>query len=194
MDSLYANNIESIIFTTELTFRVFGRDLLLMLGWDRDFAIARTHVRALDFTFISGERSACQSFSSLLSFNPIERLTLDTDGMGDGVSIPTFETCIRYLGGFLAAYDLSGDELMLQRGQELGDWLLGAFGTSSGLPLGRYKLGYNPGGKPAGRQVLAEAGSMLLEMTRLSQLTGDNRYFEAVRLALSHRALHLAAS
>lgn len=73
---------------------------------------------------------------------------------------------------------------MLQRGQELGDWLLGAFGTSSGLPLGRYKLGYNPGGKPAGRQVLAEAGSMLLEMTRLSQLTGDNRYFEAVRILL----------
>lgn len=104
------------------------------------------------------------------------------DGMSDGASIPTFETCIRYLGGFLAAYDLSGDELMLKRGRELGDWLLGAFGTSSGLPLGRYKLGYNPEGKPAGRQVLAEAGSMLLEMTRLSQLTGDDRYFKAVRI------------
>lgn len=69
---------------------------------------------------------------------------------------------------------------MLIRGRELGDWILGAFGTSSGLPLGRYKLGFNPKGKPAGRQCLAEAGSLLLEMTRLSQITGENRYFEAV--------------
>ena len=63
------------------------------------------------------------------------------DGASDGITIPTFETCIRYLGGFLSAYDLSGDDLMLQRGKELADWMMGSFGTISGLPLGKYQLG-----------------------------------------------------
>lgn len=35
-------------------------------------------------------------------------------------SIHAFETVIRYLGGLLSAYDLSGDELMLKRAEELG--------------------------------------------------------------------------
>jgi hypothetical protein len=36
------------------------------------------------------------------------------------VSIHAFETVIRYLGGLLSAYDLSGDELLKQRAEELG--------------------------------------------------------------------------
>lgn len=41
---------------------------------------------------------------------------------------------IRYLGGFLAAYDMTGDELYKTRAEELADLFLPVFGTDSGLP------------------------------------------------------------
>ena len=96
-------------------------DTLVIAGLHEEYALARTHVQALDFTQLSGSGSAY--------------------GRMDGITLPTFETNIRYLGGLLGAYDLTGDSLMLDRAKELGDWMLGAFGTRSGLPMGRYGLG-----------------------------------------------------
>jgi mannosyl-oligosaccharide alpha-1,2-mannosidase len=45
------------------------------------------------------------------------------------------------MGGLISAYDLSGDELMLERAEDLAEWLVPAFGTSSGLPASRYQIG-----------------------------------------------------
>lgn len=47
---------------------------------------------------------------------------------------PFFETVIRYLGGLLSAYALSGEPVLLARADDLGQALLPAFNTSSGLP------------------------------------------------------------
>jgi len=47
---------------------------------------------------------------------------------------PFFETTIRYLGGLLSAYALSGEPILLARADDLGRMLLPAFNTSSGLP------------------------------------------------------------
>ena len=47
---------------------------------------------------------------------------------------PFFETVIRYLGGLLSAYALSGDPILLSRADDLGKMLLPAFNTPSGLP------------------------------------------------------------
>jgi mannosyl-oligosaccharide alpha-1,2-mannosidase len=104
-----------------------------------EYNVARTHVRALDFTLLT-EISACNG----------ER----------GPNVHLFETVIRYLGGLLSAFEyvrpypnykyqlakmhgcsLSGDRLMLRRAQELGDWLLPAFNTASGWPVPFYNLG-----------------------------------------------------
>src|ERR1700761_2433018 len=49
--------------------------------------------------------------------------------------VPFFETIIRYLGGLLSAYALSGEPILLQKADELGAALLPAFETSSGLPM-----------------------------------------------------------
>ena len=136
-------------------------DTLLIMGLEREYNLARTHARALDFTLLMGTGSGY--------------------GAADGVTIPTFETCIRYLGGFVAAYDLSGDELMLERGRELGDWMMGAFGTKHGLPMSRYQLGLNLRGQSSGRSVLAEVGTMSLEFGRLWQLTGNTDYWDVVQ-------------
>ena len=47
---------------------------------------------------------------------------------------PFFETVIRYLGGALSAYALSGEPVLLARADDLGRMLLPAFNTTSGLP------------------------------------------------------------
>lgn len=99
-------------------------------------------------------------------------------------TIPHFETTIRYLGGMLAAYEISGDPLMLERATELGDWLLPSLGTRYGLAINRYALGSNPGGLPSGRVTLAEVGSLTLEFTKLSMLTGNEIYYQAVQRSM----------
>lgn len=99
-------------------------------------------------------------------------------------TIPHFETAIRYLGGLLSAYELSGDPLMLERATELGDWLLPSLGTKHGLAINRYVLGSNPDGLPIGRVTLAEVGSLTLEFTKLSMLTGNEIYYQAVQRSM----------
>jgi mannosyl-oligosaccharide alpha-1,2-mannosidase len=48
---------------------------------------------------------------------------------------PFFETVIRYLGGALSAYAVSGEPVLLARADDLGRMLLPAFNTSSGMPM-----------------------------------------------------------
>lgn len=50
-----------------------------------------------------------------------------------------FETTIRYLGGFLAAYDLSGLRVLLDKAVELGEMLYVAFDTPNRMPMTRWK-------------------------------------------------------
>jgi mannosyl-oligosaccharide alpha-1,2-mannosidase len=57
--------------------------------------------------------------------------------------------------------------------------LYGAFDTPNRLPITRWsKL---DGEVASGNTVIAEIGSLSLELTRLSQLTGDPKYFDAVQ-------------
>ncbi|KAJ7154327.1 glycoside hydrolase [Mycena crocata] len=86
----------------------------------------------------------------------------------------TFETTIRVLGGLLSAHYLTGDPLFLQHAIDLGDRLLSAFDTRSGLPapyvnLGAYAGAYDSGGLGGG---IAEATTLQLEFKYLAELTG----------------------
>ncbi|KAF1833535.1 seven-hairpin glycosidase [Decorospora gaudefroyi] len=97
-----------------------------------------------------------------------------------------FETTIRYLGGLLSAYDLSQAKhrTLLQKATELGDMLYAAFDTPNRMPITRWdweNAALN-GDQEADPQALsAEIGSLTLEFTRLSQLTGDSKYHDAVQ-------------
>ncbi|KAI7952474.1 hypothetical protein MJO29_008105, partial [Puccinia striiformis f. sp. tritici] len=82
------------------------------------------------------------------------------------------------MGGLISAYDLSGDELMLERAKELAEWLVPALVTSS---ANRYEIHRNPSGKHTGRVCIAEIGSLTLEFTRLSQLTSKEFYYDVVQ-------------
>lgn len=55
-------------------------------------------------------------------------------------SVSFFETTIRALGGLLSAYELSKDKVFLDKAQDLGDRLLHAFKTPSGIPHGQVHL------------------------------------------------------
>lgn len=141
-------------------------DTLLIMGLDEEYRLAREHVHDVDFYFVGGSRSAYSS----------------ADGR-----IPVFETAIRYLGGLLSAYDLTGDSLMVERAEELAQLILPAFNTLTGVPLGRMRPGENVTYATdlalaySGEVVLAEATSMLLEYTRLWQVTGNRTYFDRVQ-------------
>ena len=96
--------------------------------------------------------------------------------------VNVFETTIRHLGGLLAAYDLSGDKRLLDKAKEFGEMLLVPFDTPNRMPITRWKFHEALNGpQEADTTVLvAEIGSLSMEFTRLSQITGDMRWYDAV--------------
>ncbi|KAL2853825.1 glycosyl hydrolase family 47-domain-containing protein [Aspergillus pseudoustus] len=130
-------------------------DTLWIMDLKQEFSIAVDYVKRIDFT-VSKRKE-----------------------------IPVFETVIRYLGGLLGAYDISGHkyDVLLEKAVELAEVLMGAFDTPNRMPTLFYK--WNPDYASAPRRgdfkaVLAELGSLSLEFTRLAQLTKDDKYYDAI--------------
>lgn len=118
----------------------------------------------------------------------LENASFDLD---EEVSV--FETTIRVLGGLLSAHMFAADatrELyvsedyhggLLKLAVDLGDRLLPAFDTATGIPYGTVNLRR---GVPKDETPIAStagAGSLSLEFTMLSVLTGDVKYAVAAR-------------
>ncbi|KAK4192292.1 glycoside hydrolase [Podospora australis] len=102
--------------------------------------------------------------------------------------IPVFETIIRYLGGLVAAYDVTGGpsgkyKVLLDKAVELAEILMSVFDTPNRMPILYYqwKPAFNIGPKRASIDSgVAEMGSMSMEFTRLAQLTGQHKYYDAI--------------
>ncbi|KAF4999587.1 hypothetical protein FGRMN_2335 [Fusarium graminum] len=96
-------------------------------------------------------------------------------------AVNLFETTIRHLGGLLSAYELSGQEAILKKAVELGEMLYVAFDTPNRMP--GFWLNFEDARK--GKQVAgihdpsASPGSLVMEFTRLSQITGDPKFYDA---------------
>ncbi len=127
-------------------------DTLWIMGLKDDFGEAVRAVAALDYT-----------------------KTSDT-------SLNLFETTIRHLGGLLSAYDLSADPVLLRKATDLGDMLYVAFDTPNHLPSFWFSFAdAKAGTQEAGTgDPAASPTSLALEFTRLSQLTGDPKYYSAI--------------
>ncbi|KZT66155.1 glycoside hydrolase family 47 protein [Daedalea quercina L-15889] len=99
-----------------------------------------------------------------------------------GTFAPFFETVIRYLGGLLSAYALSGEPVLLGRADDLGAMLLPAMKTDTGFPMYAVntKTGATREGWTRGIVLWAEALSCQLEYKYLAHLTGRKEYFERV--------------
>uniref|UniRef100_A0A8V5GVB5 alpha-1,2-Mannosidase n=1 Tax=Melopsittacus undulatus TaxID=13146 RepID=A0A8V5GVB5_MELUD len=95
-----------------------------------------------------------------------------------------FEVNIRYVGGLLATYYLTGEEVFKSKALELGEKLLPAFNTPTGIPRGVINLGsgmsWSWGWASAGSSILAEFGTLHLEFLHLSELSGNPVFAEKV--------------
>ncbi|KAI0730937.1 seven-hairpin glycosidase [Earliella scabrosa] len=90
---------------------------------------------------------------------------------------PFFETVIRYLGGLLSAYALSGEKILLDKADELGTLLEPAFGTAKGFPV----FGVNTANAKTTNSIsgiLAEIASCQVEWTYLAHATGSKKHFD----------------
>jgi mannosyl-oligosaccharide alpha-1,2-mannosidase len=127
-------------------------DTLWIMGMKKDFRDAVRHVATIDWN------NATSRHCSL------------------------FETNIRYLGGLLSAYDLSQEKVLLDKAIELGDMLHAGFDTPNHMPANSFDFEPAKEGKlvPGSNEASAAAGSLSLEFTRLSQLTGDPKYYHAI--------------
>ncbi|MQM03728.1 hypothetical protein Taro_036506 [Colocasia esculenta] len=99
-----------------------------------------------------------------------------------------FETTIRVLGGLLSAYDLSGDNLFLEKAQHIAERLLPAWNTPSGIPYNIINLANgnaHNSGWTAGKSILADSGTEQLEFIALSQRTGDPKYRQKVERVIT---------
>lgn len=108
-------------------------------------------------------------------------LTIDFAQNAASCEVNVFESTIRYLGGLLAAYDLSQDSRLLPKLKELGDILNSAFKTSTGMPCGRcISAATRSDAVPPTAIPLADLGSFYLEFGRLWQITNDEKYLKTL--------------
>ncbi|XP_062858506.1 mannosyl-oligosaccharide 1,2-alpha-mannosidase IA isoform X1 [Trichomycterus rosablanca] len=98
--------------------------------------------------------------------------------------ISVFEVNIRFVGGLLSAYYLSGKEVFRRKAIELGEKLLPAFKTPTGIPWALLNLksgvGRNWPWASGGSSILAEYGTLHLEFVHLSKLSGKAVFAEKV--------------
>ena len=96
--------------------------------------------------------------------------------------VKNFEITIRLLGGLLSSYQLTGDKRLLTLAEDLGNRLLPAFNSPTGLPYVYVNLHTgevrDPNSNPA------ETGTLLLEFGTLSKLTNKPVFYEKAKHAL----------
>jgi len=140
-----------------------------------------TLVDALDTFVILNDRPG---------FEHAVRNVIDHVSFDSNTKPQVFETTIRVLGGLLSGHIFASrngqpfhlpwyDDELLSMAYDLGERLLPAFETPTGIPYARLNLRH---GVPRGESVdtcTAGAGSLILEFGALSRLSGDPRFEKA---------------
>ncbi|KAK2624030.1 hypothetical protein QTJ16_006664 [Diplocarpon rosae] len=109
----------------------------------------------------------------------------------EGCRINLFETTIRHLGGLLSAWDLSGSAypILIEKAVELAEVLYTAFDTPNRMPTPHYVWSATDPDLhdhlPSNSVCLAVLGTLSLEFTRLAQITGNDKYFDAIQKVMN---------
>lgn len=155
----------------------WGHDALLPLSRaPRDWysrSLLMTPVDALDTLLLMGLDAQAKDARELID----AKLSFDAD-----IDVKHFEIVIRLLGGLLSGYERTGDPRLLALAQDLGNRLLPAFDSPTGLPYVNVNL--RTGHASGTDSNPAEAGSLLLEYGTLSRLTGNPVYYAKAKRAL----------
>ncbi|CAI5737485.1 unnamed protein product [Hyaloperonospora brassicae] len=136
-------------------------------------------------------------FEDATEFRRAVGLVLANANFDIDTNVSVFETTIRVLGGLLSAHlfavnaDLKlfpeggyENDALLRLAVDVADRLMPAFNTTTGIPYGTVNLKH---GVPKGETPIsstAGAGSLSVEFTMLSVLTGDSKYAAASRGAV----------
>ncbi|HKP65654.1 MAG TPA: glycoside hydrolase family 47 protein, partial [Casimicrobiaceae bacterium] len=132
-----------------------------------------TPVDALDTLILMGLRNEADAARELIA----TKLDFDQD-----IYVKNFEITIRLLGGLLSSYQLTDDERLLRKAEDLGRRLLPVFDSPTGLPYVEVNLHT---GKTRGTKTNpAETGTLLLEFGTLSKLTGKPEFYAKAKRAL----------
>lgn len=98
----------------------------------------------------------------------------------NSADVSVFEVNIRFVGGLLACFALTGDVMFRDKAQEIANKLLPAFDSPTKIPyaLVNFKTGFskNYGWASGGSSILSEFGTLHLEFSYLSDVTGDPIY------------------
>ncbi|HKD85837.1 MAG TPA: glycoside hydrolase family 47 protein [Terriglobales bacterium] len=136
-------------------------------------SLLMTPVDALDTMLLMGLKKEAKEDRELID----KQLSFDKD-----IYVKNFEITIRLLGGLLSSYQLSGDKRLLQLADDLGERLLPAFNSPTGMPYVFVNL--KTGMVRGAESNPAEIGSLLIEFGTLSKLTGKPVYYEKAKRAL----------
>jgi ER degradation enhancer, mannosidase alpha-like 2 len=132
-----------------------------------------TPVDALDTMIVLGLDDEALKTREYIARN----LSFDHD-----IYVKNFEITIRVLGGLLSSYQLSGDKRLLDLAEDLGNRLLPAFDSPTGMPFVNVNL--KTGAVHGEETNPAEVGTLLMEFGTLSKLTGKPVYFDKSKRAL----------
>lgn len=126
-------------------------------------------VDSLDSLALMGMREELEDATSWVA----HELTFDAPVMAH-----TFETTIRMLGGLLSAYYLTENEVFSEKAVHLGNKLLAAFNTKTGLPASMVNL--QSGALRFDRDGIstAEVATLQLEFKYLASITGEKMYWD----------------
>jgi hypothetical protein len=136
-------------------------------------SLLMTPVDALDTLIVMKLDAEADKARALIT----TQLSFDHD-----IYIKNFEITIRLLGGLLSSYQLTGDRRLLTLAEDLGNRLLPAFESPTGLPYVYVNLRTGQVRDPISNP--AETGTLLLEFGTLSKLTGKPVFYEKAKRAL----------
>jgi Glycosyl hydrolase family 47 len=136
-------------------------------------SLLMTPVDALDTLVLMQLDGEAERARSLI----VSDLSFDRD-----IYVKNFEITIRLLGGLLSSYQLTGDKCLLSLAEDLGNRLLPAFNSPTGLPYVYVNLRTSQTREPVTNP--AETGTLLLEFGTLSKLTGRPVFYEKAKRAL----------
>lgn len=139
-------------------------------------SMGATIVDGLDTLYLMGLRDEYRRARNWVAEN------LRMDNVNTDISV--FETNIRFIGGLLACYALTGDTMYKEKADQIAQLLLPAFDTPKGIPHSlinvKTRVSKNYAWASSGSSILAEFGTMHLEFTYLSDITGNPVYREKV--------------
>lgn len=136
-------------------------------------SLLMTPVDALDTLILMKLDAEAEKARELIT----RELSFDRD-----IYVKNFEITIRLLGGLLSGYQLTDDKRLLTLAQDLGNRLLPAFDSPTGLPYVYVNLRTGQVRDPISNP--AETGTLLLEFGTLSKLTGNPVFYDKAKRAL----------